>query len=244
MKISKNHPRYESLKTREKLVQFWREGVVHPSGLIAQGRGEAFDYIIGERTIPPAREAERVAAALLLIAKNPVISVNGNAAALSGKELVRLANAVPASLEINLFHRSGERVRKVASLLKRFGAKKVLNVNPDAIIPGLDHNRALCSREGVYSSDVVLIPLEDGDRAQALKNMGKIVIAIDLNPLSRTAQTADVTVVDNITRAVPQIIKYVSSLKGSENLKKLISGFDNKKNMAEVLSYIRQRTKK
>lgn len=247
MKIPKNHPRYESLKTREKLVRFWREGVVHPSGLIAQGRGEAFDYIIGERTIPSAREAERVAAAYLLTSKNPVISVNGNSAALAGKELVRLANAVPAVLEINLFHRSAVRVRKVASLLKRYGAKRLLNMKPDAKIPGLEHDRALCSREGIYSSDVILIPLEDGDRAQALKRMGKVVISVDLNPLSRTSQCSDVAIVDNITRAVPAIIEHVVSLKrrtGSDRtsvMRKLISEFDKKRNLAEVVAFIAKR---
>jgi 4-phosphopantoate--beta-alanine ligase len=33
--------------------------------------------------------------------------------------------------------------------------------------------------------------------------MGKRVITIDLNPLSRTARAADVTIVDELTRALP-----------------------------------------
>ena len=43
MKIPKSHPRYESLAIREKLVRAWKAGIVVPEGLIAHGRGEAFD---------------------------------------------------------------------------------------------------------------------------------------------------------------------------------------------------------
>ena len=35
----------------------------------------------------------------------------------------------------------------------------------------------------------ILVPLEDGDRCEALVNMGKTVVVIDLNPLSRSATT-------------------------------------------------------
>jgi 4-phosphopantoate--beta-alanine ligase len=35
--------------------------------------------------------------------------------------------------------------------------------------------------------------------------MGKTVITVDLNPLSRTAKAADVTIVDELTRALPQL---------------------------------------
>ena len=59
--------------------------------------------------------------------------------------------------------------------------------------------------KGIFSADVVLVPLEDGDRCQALVNMGKTVIAIDLNPLSRTARSATITIVDELTRALPHI---------------------------------------
>ena len=47
-----------------------------------------------------------------------------------------------------------------------------------------------------------MVPLEDGDRTKALRKAGKIVITFDLNPLSRTAETANITIVDNVTRAV------------------------------------------
>lgn len=215
-------------------------------GLIAHGRGEAFDYLVGECTIPVVEHVERVAAAYMLSATNPVISVNGNAAALTPGELVELARSVPnAKLEVNLFHKSEERVSKIVKELEKYtnGELKVLGEEPDAQIHGLDYNRAFCTTEGIYSSDVIFVPLEDGDRARALVEMGKTVITVDLNPLSRTARTATVTIVDNIVRAVPNMIKYVNELKAlsQDELRKIIDEFDNDKNLQQVLEYISDR---
>ncbi len=242
-KIPKNHPRYLSLVTRERISAAMNAGVVHQTGLIAHGRGEAFDYMLGEKTIPQADAAEKVAAAALLCALNPVISVNGNVAALSAKECVRLSQCVPAKLEVNLFHRTSERMKKVALVLRKNGAKTVYGLHPDATIPGLDHDRALCDAEGIFSADVVLVPLEDGDRCQALRNMGKTVIAIDLNPLSRTAQTATITIVDNVTRALPRIEYWVGQLKKrkQKELENLMNTWNNPKNLGKVLSFLSKR---
>ena len=102
-KISKKHPRYLSLVTREKISLGIKRGITHETGLIAHGRGEAFDYLIGEKTIPPAENAEKVAAAALIYADNPVISVNGNVVALIPKECISLAKIIPSKIEINLF---------------------------------------------------------------------------------------------------------------------------------------------
>ncbi|HUL39660.1 MAG TPA: hypothetical protein VLU38_05155, partial [Methanomassiliicoccales archaeon] len=66
MQIPKGHPRYKSLMVRELMAQRAEEGIVTPTGLIAHGRGEAFDYLLGERTTENARRAEMVAAATLL----------------------------------------------------------------------------------------------------------------------------------------------------------------------------------
>ncbi|MEM4518697.1 MAG: phosphopantothenate/pantothenate synthetase family protein, partial [Sulfolobales archaeon] len=88
VEISPKHPRYESLMIREKLVKGFKDGYVVAQGLIAHGRGECFDYLIGEETIPPAIKAIRAAAAALLLAKHPVISVNGNVAALVAEDVV------------------------------------------------------------------------------------------------------------------------------------------------------------
>jgi 4-phosphopantoate--beta-alanine ligase len=73
--------------------------------------------------------------------------------------------------------------------------------------------------------------------------MGKIVITIDLNPLSRTARTATVTLVDNIVRAVPNIIQFVAEFKNSERseLEQIVNDFDNETNLKQVLAYIAKR---
>lgn len=212
--IPKSHPRYKSLMTRELLVEMVGKGVVTPTGLISQGRGEAFDYMMGERTTAPAEDAERAAAAMLLLAENPVVCINGNAAALDAEGLIALAKAVPAKIEVNLFHRTPERMEAVISHLESKGADVVLGRVPDERIPGLDHDRALCTREGIWSSDVILVPIEDGDRAEALVAMGKKVISIDLNPLSRTSKTCTVPICDEISRATTNILRFVEELRG------------------------------
>lgn len=237
--IPKNHPRYESLVTREAIVEGERSGITSMQGLIAQGRGEAFDYLIGEKTTKSAAQAEKAAAAMLLLAKKPVISVNGNVAALVPAEIIKLSEIVNAPLEVNLFHRTEERVNKIIEHLRSLGAKKMFTKS-DALIPGLSHERGKVDSKGIFSADVVLVPLEDGDRCKALVDMGKTVIAIDLNPLSRTAQCATITIVDNITRAVPNISKFAQELKNSneETLRKIITEFDNRKNLFNAIDEI------
>ena len=76
--IPKDHPRAVSLGIREMIVDGLKGGLVVEEGLIAHGRGETFDYLIGEKTTPNAIMAINTAAALLLSSKHPVISVNGN----------------------------------------------------------------------------------------------------------------------------------------------------------------------
>ncbi|TFG68258.1 MAG: phosphopantothenate/pantothenate synthetase, partial [Methanomassiliicoccus sp.] len=187
--IPKSHPRYDSLVLRERLVAGFNDGIVAAQGMIAHGRGETFYYLLGERTTKEARTAERVAAALMLLAKNPVISVNGNVAALCPGEVVRLAEVTGAKIEVGLFHRSDQRVAKIQTVLEDHGAKDVLGLLPDARLDGVDSMRGLCCGDGIHSADVVLIPLEDGDRAEALSRMGKKTIVVDLNPLSRTSRS-------------------------------------------------------
>jgi len=229
--------------TREQISEAMKQGIVHETGLIAHGRGEAFDYLFGETTMPQADVAEKVAAAAMLCAKNPVISINGNVAALAADECISLAKSIPATLEVNLFHRTPERVKKIAVLLRKKGVETLYGVHPDARIPGLDSDRALCEKKGIFTADVVLVPLEDGDRCQALQRMGKTVIAIDLNPLSRTAQTATITIVDNVTRAVPQIEHWVYKLKKtkSSHLEKIVTTWDNSKNLEKVMCFLSKR---
>ena len=96
VEIPKDHPRYKSLMTRERLAEMVQRGLVTPTGLISHGRGEAYDYLMGECSNDPALNAERAAAAHLLKARNPVVCINGNAAALDAPNLIALAKAVPA----------------------------------------------------------------------------------------------------------------------------------------------------
>jgi len=244
MKIPKSHPRYASLVRREKLVQGWRDGIVVPEGLIAQGRGEAFDYLLGEETPAPALVAEKAAAAHLLTADRPVISVNGNVAALASKEVVRLARTVSARIEVNLFHRTEARVARIVKKLRAAGARDVLGPRPDARIPGLESRRALCHRDGIYSADVVLVPLEDGDRTEALVRMGKTVISVDLNPLSRTSQRASVPVVDELTRAIPNIEKFARELRADrQEARRIARTFHRGGNQRATLDYLAWRLK-
>jgi 4-phosphopantoate--beta-alanine ligase len=194
-----------------------------------------FDYLLGERTTKEGRAASRAAAALLLKAKRPVISVNGNVAALSAAEVVRLSQVSKARIEIGLFHRTDERVTKIERVLVKHGAKNVLGFLPDAKIPGLDSLRGLCTKDGIGMADVVLIPLEDGDRAEALAKMGKKTIAIDLNPMSRTATNATITIVDELTRAIPELIKNVEDLAEDSRAAKLaLSSYDKDENLRLV----------
>ncbi|MEM0014092.1 MAG: 4-phosphopantoate--beta-alanine ligase [Zestosphaera sp.] len=241
MNIPRTHPRYESLIIREKLIKGFEEGYVARAGLIAHGRGECFDYIIGERTIEPALKAIEAAAAALLLAENPVISVNGNVAVLVPEGVVRLAEVVNAKLEVNLFYRSEERVRKIAEILKAYGAREVLGVD-DAVaeIPELLSERRKVSPRGILTSDVVLVPLEDGDRTEALRRLGKTVIAIDLNPLSRTSRAATITIVDNVVRAVPKMIEYAEKLSTApkEVLTNILSNYDNNEVLSQTLRHI------
>ena len=223
--IPKDHPRYRSLVMREKIADAALKGIVAMEGVGSHGRGEAFDYLIGEKTTESALLAEKTAAALFLNAKKPVISVNGNVAALAAKEIADLQKATGAAVEVNLFHRTEERVEKITALLEDEGVT-VLKGEFERLLP-LSHDRALCLRDGIYTCDVILVPLEDGDRCSALVKMGKIVITIDLNPLSRTAKTATLTIVDEITRALPNITEACGRLD-SDEIKKLIRSIDNK----------------
>jgi 4-phosphopantoate--beta-alanine ligase len=207
--------------------------------LIAHGRGEAFDYLFGEITPKSSQLATRAAVALLLNAKKPVISINGNTAALVPRDIVKLARSVPAGLEVNLFHRSLARERRIASLLRHNGASQVLGEDANARlrIRGVASPRRSVDARGIGVADVVLIPLEDGDRAEALRKAGKTVIAIDLNPMSRTSQAATVTIVDNIIRAIPELLRITLRMKplSRSRLNSIASNFDNEKNLTRVM---------
>lgn len=230
--IPEDHPRAQSLRVREAMKAAVEAGLVHGTGLIAHGRGEAFDYLLGERSSPEAAVAITEAARLLLAARHPVLSLNGNVVALAAEAAVDVAAARPGlALEVNLFHRTPGRIDRLVSAMEAAGAEPgtVLGRDPDSRIPGLRSDRALCCQAGIGDADVVLVPLEDGDRCEALKAMGKTVITIDLNPLSRTARTADVTIVDELTRALPALAAALRA--GAEPAS---PAYDNGANLAAV----------
>lgn len=236
MEVPASHPRKESLEQREKVIKGIEEGITAKAGLIAQGRGEAFDYLIGEKTSENADKAIQATVAKLLKAKHPVLSVNGNVAALVPKEYIELGKALDAPLEINLFYRTPERMRAIERALKKAGCESVLSSEDARICVGSERRKV--DSHGQAIADVILVPLEDGDRTEALKREGKYVIAIDLNPLSRTARKADITIVDNIVRAVPLMVKYAKKYK-QEGVPDI--HFENRENLAETLKTINKR---
>ena len=237
-----SHPRRESLLIRERLVEGVRSGITSQHGLIAHGRGEAFDYLIGERTRDFAETAIRAAVATLLLAEHPIISINGNAAALVPREMVRLSKVTSAPLEINIFHHSEERVAAIEAHLADFGGVNVLKPTKDAVISTLSSDRRYVNPEGIARADVVFVPLEDGDRCGALREAGKTVIAVDLNPMSRTSRDASITIVDNVVRAVPRMIEYVSEISNRRDegdLRWDAEGYDHALVLADAESALR-----
>lgn len=241
--IPKSHPRATSLLIRKKLVEGFDNGLVAKEGLLAQGRGEAFDYLLGEKTGKAATQAIKAAAAQLLVAKMPVISVNGNIAALCPKQVVKLSKQIKAKLEVNLFYSNEKRKISIIKTLKKNGASEILGTKNTSSkkLSGIDSARRIVDKDGIFVADVVLVPLEDGDRTMALRRAGKIVITFDLNPLSRTSQTANITIVDNVTRAIDLLINESKKLSkmNQKSLQKIIDNFDNKKNLKENIIQIK-----
>jgi len=225
--IPKSHPRLNSLLIREKLVNGFDNNLVAKEGLLAHGRGEAFDYLIGEKTSKSAKEAIKAAAIMLKNAENSVISVNGNFAALCPKEIVQLAKNTDSKIEVNLFYSTEKRKKAITEILKKSGAKEIFGLNRKSSVKlsGIDSARRIVDKNGIFSADVVLVPLEDGDRTIALKKAKKKIITFDLNPLSRTAQTADITIVDNVTRAMKLLVKESKKSVGGN------SKYNNTKNL-------------
>ena len=107
------------MRIRDAIVAGVNRGVTSEHGLIAHGRGEAFDYLLGERTHAFAVHAIEAAARLMRSAEHPVISVNGNAVALVPRELIELGELVGAPLEVNIFHASKERERAIRDLVRQ-----------------------------------------------------------------------------------------------------------------------------
>jgi 4-phosphopantoate--beta-alanine ligase len=146
---------------------------------------------------------------------------------LAGKKALRLAALLGCPIEVNLYYRTPERIAGLLTLLEEqkmvvlgesgpegfegkwadsVRAVSLLGSSPDFRIEGLEGPRSHCTEEGIGSADSILVPLEDGDRCEALVNLGKEVIVVDLNPLSRSAKMATVTIVDEVSRAFEGIM--------------------------------------
>ena len=228
--IPKTHPRYKSLLLRDKVKNAFKEGYLADSGMIAHGRGETFDYLIGEKTTETAKKACEAAVATIFI-----------------DEIIELAKATDSKIEINLFYRTPERVEIITRMFKERGWEDILGTNDEelAYIDNLNSPRATASKEGSYIADVMLVPLEDGDRAEVLVQNGKKIICIDLNPLSRTAKMSTISIVDNIVRAVPLMTEIANEFKESgkaddkEFLENIINNFSNEQNLKDSLAAIK-----
>ena len=242
--IPNDHPRAQSLHYRHALVEGMENKIVTPSGLCAHGRGEAYDYILGEITTPVAEEAMQAAIATIMCAKRPVISVNGNVAALVPKEIIEFSEETGALLEVNLFYQASGRLSAIEKILRENGAHDILGLDEKISVRlnNLSSNRRIVDPNGIFAADVVVIPLEDGDRAEALIESGKTVITIDLNPLSRTAQKSHITIVDNLIRCVPKMVTLARSMKNleAEKIKGIKNNFNQKKNLDQSLTYMIQ----
>jgi 4-phosphopantoate---beta-alanine ligase len=90
---------------------------------------------------------------------------------------------------------------------------------------------------------VIFVPLEDGDRCEALIRSGRKVITIDLNPLSRTARTASITIVDNIVRALPLLVSRIQSLasESPSTLDNIVMSYDNGRTLREAEVVLRDK---
>ncbi len=244
MTIPASHPRAKSLELRHRLVAGLHAGLVTESGLIAHGRGEALDYLLGESTHPFAQRASAAASAHLMLARHPVLSINGNAAALAGEQFVALAKEDPRLiLEVNLFYYTPERARKITDCLRSFGASQVLESRaPGSILlPGSDNPRRQVHPDGIGRADVVLVSLEDGDRCEALIAGGKTVICVDLNPLSRTAQRSHVSIVDELTRTLPLLADHLRAdrQRPRQELEQRLAAYDNRQVLDEAVLALR-----
>jgi len=252
--IPKTHPRYHSLMLRERLAFGLDNGLTSKKGLIAHGRGEAFYYMLGEKTHDFARESIDVSLAMLVEAERPIISVNGNTTALASDEIIDFAYALikagkDCAIEVNIFTFTKERADKICKFFtdkiseKGYKIDVLISRTEGALeLPDIEHNRRFMHPDGLGRADVALVMLEDGDRCEALANSGRKVISVDLNPMSRSATKAHVNICDELTRCLVVMtnrLAEVSSLTSAER-QKLISDFDSEKAIKRSLKALRE----
>ena len=110
-------------------------------------------------------------------------------------------------------------------------------------IPNLKSDRKFIDKRGIFSSDVIFVPLEDGDRTEFLKKMNKTVITVDLNPLSRTSIMSDISIIDNIIRVIPEMVKQSENMSNLslDDLQKIVNKFNNQKQLQLILRFMSKR---
>jgi 4-phosphopantoate--beta-alanine ligase len=67
--------------------------------------------------------------------------------------------------------------------------------------------------------------------------MGKEVVTVDLNPMSRTAKQASITIVDNVVRALPLLCKEIRKLTDSTT-QDILKKYSNEAVLQKALQYI------
>ena len=81
---------------------------------------------------------------------------------------------------------------------------------------------------------IILGTLEAGDSCEALVEMGKTVIVVDLNPLSRSAKMASITIVDEISRVAKNMLNLIET----NDLPDIEIEFNNNKNLQASVNII------
>lgn len=243
--LPKSHPRYHSLKLRHHIIDGLKAGLATEAALLAHGRGEAFYYLLGEKTHEFSHEAIAASSASILLAEHPVFSVNGNTASLAALELLALIQAFPKiKVEINLFYHSPERSQRIREHLLSVGFDEILEscAIDNVELTTIESPRRRMNPEGIAKADVVIVALEDGDRCQALVEAGKKVIAIDLNPLSRTAQLAQISIVDELTQIIPLLKSQIEQDQtlSQAALRQRLTSYNNTEVLDQAIRAIRQ----
>ena len=73
--------------------------------------------------------------------------------------------------------------------------------------------------------------------------MNKTVITVDLNPLSRTSIMSDISIIDNLIRVLPEMIKQSKNMSNfsSTDLHKVVTKFNNQKQLQSILKFMSKR---
>ena len=117
------------------------------------------------------------------------------------------------------------------------GAPDILMPTTEAQLSYIESNRKFVHPDGIFKADVVFVPLEDGDRCEALRKMGKAVVTVDLNPMSRTAQQASITIVDNVVRALPLLCEEIREFNNT-TAQDTLARYSNEAVLKKALQHI------